>query len=382
MTTAKMDGFNEYWTIEKARRRRLWPTRYKSFLRQHLSLEEIKTRVFRYGFNDNIAIELRQRYFCANNPVIYPVSEESLKTRLENLGADTKTFSMATNVKYGLHYMQTYKDVTAITDIHLEEIVVRIKKTFRDDDETSIRYDVYPYHVMNDSVDMVLTQEEFHHLDIATLLMEMVADYRLRKEEILYYSKRQRIDNMYGIVAPDITFRLLDDDALRKKLKECKRKSLSMERMLREVARSWMISTDKYITLVTKTNWDTAWQSVGKDLYRELRTAFKEIDNESMVIMTEHDDIIIECLGYNYTILGEHPWTKDNINIRFFPEIPEITICSNDISTKALVGYIRQAAEFNMEMTEYLKKAQAMYKKMRKRYFKRHATKILTSYSK
>ena len=75
-------------------------------------------------------------------------------------------------------------------------------------------------------------------------------------------------------------------------------------------------------------------------------------------------------------------WTKDNINLLFFPEIPEITICSNDISTKALVGYIRQAAEFNMEMTEYLKKAQAMYKKMRKRYFKRHATKILTSYSK
>ena len=93
MTTAKMDDFNEYWTTEKARRRRLWPARYKSFLRQHLSQEEIKARVFRYGFNDNIAIELRQRHFCANNPIIYPGSEESLKTRLENLTPGRKIIS-------------------------------------------------------------------------------------------------------------------------------------------------------------------------------------------------------------------------------------------------------------------------------------------------
>ena len=109
--------------------------------------------------------------------------------------------------------MQTYKDVEETTEIHLEEIVVCIKKTYRDDDETTIRYDINPYDVINNEAHMVFSQEDFLCLNIATLLMEMVADYKLRKNELFYYRKRLRIDNMYGIVAPDITYKLLDDEA-------------------------------------------------------------------------------------------------------------------------------------------------------------------------
>ncbi len=370
-----MEDFNAYWATESARRRKLWPARYKSFLRRHLSLEEIKTRVFNHGVNGKMPMELRQRHVCDSNPLVSLVdnrlfSEERLKRRLESIGVDTESFSLTTNVKYGLHYLQTYKDVEETTEIHLEEIVVCIKKTYRDDDETTIRYDINPYDVINNEAHMVFSQEDFLCLNIATLLMEMVADYKLRKNELFYYRKRLRIDNMYGIVAPDITYKLLDDEALRKLLKECKRNSFSMERMLGEVARPWMTATEKYITLVTEANRDMAWCTIDMDLCRELTSVFKEMDNESLVIMTEHHDIIIECLGHTYTLLGKHPWTKDSVNIQFFSDIPEITIHFDSICTKALVEYVRQATGFNKDMTEYLKKAQAMYKRIRKRYFK------------
>ena len=103
-----MEDFNAYWTIESARRRKLWPARYKSFLRRHLSLEEIKTRVFNHGVNGKMPMELRQRHVCDSNPLVSLVdnrlfSEERLKRRLESIGVDTETFSLTTNVKYGLH---------------------------------------------------------------------------------------------------------------------------------------------------------------------------------------------------------------------------------------------------------------------------------------
>ena len=126
-----MNNFNEFWAAESARRRKLWPARYKTILARHLSTEEIKEQVFVHCSNSVDPYTLHRRHICDSNPIISPnddrlFSEERLRRRLKTLGADTRTLSIKTDVEYRNCY-KTYRDVEEITDIHLEEIIVRIR---------------------------------------------------------------------------------------------------------------------------------------------------------------------------------------------------------------------------------------------------------------
>ena len=125
-----MEDFNAYWTIEKTRRRKRWPARYKTILKAHLSPEEIKERV--YNLREHPSV-LSQRHICDCNPIISPednrqFSEERLRERLESLGADTKIFSMNINVSAKsqnkrVHVAgRTYNYVREVVDIHFGEI--------------------------------------------------------------------------------------------------------------------------------------------------------------------------------------------------------------------------------------------------------------------
>ena len=361
-----MKNFNEFWTAENARRRKLWPARYKSILAKHLSTEDIKKQVFDDGPNTVSPDVLYRRHICNSNPFISSdgnssFSEERLKRRLEALGADTRTLSIKTDVSYSVHYKQTYKDVKEITDIYLEEIVVCIKKCYRDDKEDSSYYLVYPYRGrMKHSYIMECNQNEFNHLDIATLIMEMVADHNLRKEEFLYYCKRQRVDNMCGIVADDITFKLLDDGKLKEKVKRCIEKGFGEERMFREVARSWLIATKKYITLVTEADHDTLWPEYG-----QVRSAIKEIDKGGLAFLTRSQDLIVDMKGNTCHLENLYCWEGKRILFHFFSDFPNFTIEFRGICTKALVGYLRQAVGFNQSMIEYLRKAREWFRQMK-----------------
>ena len=361
-----MINFNEFWDAESVRRRKLWPARYKSILARHLSTEDIKKQVFSEGPNNVSPSVLHRRHICDSNPFISSddnssFSEERLRRRLEALGADTRTLSIKTDVRYSAHYKQTYKDVKEIADIHLEEIVVRIKKCYRDDKKDSSDYLVFPYiGRMKHCDNMEYDQDGFNHLDTATLLMEMVADYNLRKEEFLYYSKRQRMDNMCGIVADDITFKLLDDEKLKEKVKRCIEKRFDEERMFREVARSWLIATKKYITLVTEAEHDAMYPK-----YNQVRSAVKEIDKDSLVFLTERNDLIVDLQGNTCRLEDPYGWKGKKISFHFFSDFPCLTIEFRGVSTKALIGYLRQAAGFNKSMMEYLRKARKWYRQLK-----------------
>ena len=99
-----MNNFNEFWAAESARRRKLWPARYKTILAKHLSVEETKELVFDDGPNNVNPIVLHRRHDCDSNPFVNPdddwlFSEERLRRRLKTLGADTRTLSIKTDVE-------------------------------------------------------------------------------------------------------------------------------------------------------------------------------------------------------------------------------------------------------------------------------------------
>ncbi len=373
-----MHHFNEFWAAESARRRKLWPARYKTILAKHLSTEMVKNKVFDYLHKGADPLSLNRRHVCDSNPIVSSddkrmFSEEMLKKRLEGYGVDLSSFSMTVTVNEKYRIMHQYKEVEEVVQIHLDDAVVRIIKNYRIDKEESLHYYVFPYSGMGDlsSFYIGLSPKEFYHLDTATLLMEMAADKSLRNEEYLYYRKRLRVDNMHGIVVEDISFKLWDDKKLKEKLEGYKKKKYSEKRMLGEVVRQWKIETRKYITLVTEVNRDQIWSDLhianrkGKgshsDCCNELRSEIKKIDNDSMVFMTEYGNVVIDCLGNTYTVSEEYCYSGDNFDIQFFPEFPELTIQFKGVCTKAIVGYIRQAVKFNKSLTEYLKKARAWY---------------------
>ena len=363
-----MEDFNAYWATESARRRKRWPSRYKTILKAHLSPEEIKERV--YGLREHPSV-LSQRHICDSNPIISPednqhFSEESLRERLESFGADTKTFSMTINVSAKspnkpAHVVgRTYNYVREVVDIHFGEIAVRIKYCYRDNQKDFPNYYVYPYIGMDIRDCIELGKEQFRLLDTAMLLIELEADNSLRKEELLYYLKKQRIDNMSGTVAEDITFKLLDDEKLKEKVKNCLEKNFDEERMFREVARPWLIATKKYITLVTEANRDTMWP-----ICDQVKSAIKEIDKGSLVFLTESNDLVIDMKGNTCCLEDLYGWKRKKITFHFFSDFPRLTIEFRGICTKALVGYLRQAAGFNKSMIDYLKKARSWYRQFK-----------------
>ena len=382
-----MHNFNEFWTAESARRRKLWPARYKSILAKHLSTEKIKQWVFDYQRNGAHPISLNRRHVCKSNPIISSddnrmFSEERLKEQLERYGADLSSFSMTVTVNETYRNMHKYKEVEEVVQIHLEDAVVRITKSYRSDRERENCFNVYPYQ----GVCIPLSQEGFYHLDTAMLLMEVVADINLRNEEYLYYRKRLRVDNMHGIAAEDISFKLWDDKKLKEKLEGYKKKKYTEKRMLGEVTRQWKIETKKYITLVTEVNRDQIWSGLyianrnGKgshsDCCNELRSEIKKIDNNSMVFMTESGNVVIDCLGNTYTVSEEYCYSGNNYNIQFFSEFPGLTIQFKGVCTKAIVGYIRQAMKFNKSLTDYLKKARAWYRSTKEEDVKDYSVKM------
>ena len=383
-----MYNFNEFWAAESARRRKLWPARYKTILAKHLPMEMLEKWVFDYQRNGADAISLTRRHVCGSNPIVSSddkrmFSEEKLKKRLELDGVNLSTFSMTVTVSEKYRNMHKYKEVVEKVQIQLEDAVVHITKSYRSDREDSLHYHLFPYPGM----DFVLTPKGFSHFDTATLLLEMAADKSLRNEEYLYYLKRLRIDNMHGIVADEISFKIWDDKKLKEKLEAYKKKGYNETRMLKEVARQWMIATKKYITLVTEVNRDIIWRNLAaanrkgngshSDCCNELRSEIKKIDNDSIVFMTEYGDVIIDCLGNTYTVSEEYCCSGDNYNLQLFHEFPELTLQFKGVCTNAVVGYIRQAVNFNKSMAEYLKKARAWYGTAKKEDMEKYATDIV-----
>ena len=212
-----METFKKYWEEEVAKRKKRWPSRFKSYTQQHLSHEEIRSRTFTLDINERLIKQIKASHECYKNPLLTldgdGFSEHRLRDALISLGADLSTFSMTITEKEKNGQRDTHADIS------LGRVTLRIDKTSY---VHLNKYQIIPclqlaigssfWQLVNSS--FTLGENEFVHVNIATLLMEMAADYELRGDEFIYHSKRLKLFKMDAVIADDITFDLPDEEKL------------------------------------------------------------------------------------------------------------------------------------------------------------------------
>ena len=97
------------------------------------------------------------------------------------------------------------------------------------------------------------TEQEFYFLDLATLLMDLAFEYRLRQEEIAYHAKQLRILAMEVAVVDEehIPLEPIDDATIESIIAECHSKGLDGDNTFKAIVRPWMDAISDYLRHMT-----------------------------------------------------------------------------------------------------------------------------------
>lgn len=236
--------FNEYWKAKAAKRRKAWTAVAKRFAEKHTQLEEIRKKVYlpldydyRFSFEDykvghfveqNPIAEWKQMQFC--------FSESGLRDALEAEGADLTSFTMQVSREsivgveapcpqnrweaYSSNMISKVYDNERAHHAWLKRVygictdVETVSLTYGEVTMTIKRYSKegipFGYYELNPcelltKAAMMMQETDFNILNVATLLMEIDATWKLRQEELNFYAKKLRLRTMEAAVADDKT---------------------------------------------------------------------------------------------------------------------------------------------------------------------------------
>lgn len=404
--------FNEYWKAKAAKRRKAWAAVAKRFADEHAQLEEIRKKVYlpldydyRFSFEDykvghfveqNPIAEWKQMQFC--------FSESGLRGALEAEGADLTSFTMLvsresivgveapcpqnrweaysayrTSKVYdneSAHHawlMRVYGICTDVETVSLTygEVTMTIKRYSRQDIPFGY-YELNPCEQLTKAA-MMLQETDFNMLNVATLLMEMDATWKLRQEELNYYAKKLRLRTMEAVVADDsIDFTLWDDRKLAKKVEEYIAKGYTINQVIDQVLRPYKTAVKKYFCIATEqsimTQNDTLHDfihCINKESWVEnrLRPLLEEAGMQDVdVSLTKHTTVLTKQ-GYSCCIKNRDSWQDGG----FSPNTGYDNF-SIDISTStpmsAVVNFLGHMPTINHRADEYIVKALHIYDKL------------------
>jgi hypothetical protein len=98
-----------------------------------------------------------------------------------------------------------------------------------------------------------LTEQEFYFLDLATLLMDLALEYRLRQEEIAYHAKQMRIHTMETALLDEEQIPLdpIDDATIESIIAECGNKGIDSGNTFKAIVQPWMDAISNYFVLMS-----------------------------------------------------------------------------------------------------------------------------------
>ena len=220
-----MKDFKKYWDKKAQKQRKTWESKLARRREHHTPVEEIQQDVFK-PFNrrpkfDEFFADLRQSHYITKNPLTewqsgnIRFSEDALCEAILQRGGHLDEFRM--KKEHAVTDKGHYTDLDTFTLTY--GAATMIIKRFSTKDVPFGYYEVTPCTRFDDNCPMRMEETGFYTLDIASLLMEMDGECRLREEEFKYYAKELRLASVEGAVADDIEFKLCDDSQIPAKVK-------------------------------------------------------------------------------------------------------------------------------------------------------------------
>ena len=383
-------SFNDYWKAKAAKRRKAWAAKAKHFAEKHMPLEDIRSKLFFSYVKREELLSLWNEHRTDQNPIArwdsnmhFSFSEQGLREAMQAAGADVSSLTMTigkTNIvgqqpheiTHGgmlnlasnrRDLYEKYTNLETCTISYREVKMVIYRYTYQQ--QPFALYEFVPCLQLSISISR-LEETSFSTLNIATLLMEIAAEYELRQEELNYHAKKLKLRTMKAIVAGDkIEYTLWDDKKLAKKVKEYKAKGYPRRHVEDLVLRPYKTAVKKYFNaaidrsqgdeVVTLSDFD--YYSSNRDYFfeQELRPQL-EAALEGVAIKMEGEStktITITYQGYSCSLCSSFKYSPA---IQMIPDMDYKPCVDYDRFTinlpmttplSAIVEFVRQMPAVN-----------------------------------
>lgn len=256
------------------KRRDAFGERYNAYIGRGYDLDEIKRDVNEKLECKYLRFYLGESYKFKNepNPIVsfsdgkLQFTEQGLRAALKKKGADPELLKMDTveipfedDVYYASLYFKRKDVMKQVCTITYDCIQMEIKRTYVKGSPFS-HYTIIPAKEMWVNCNVIfenelfnLTEQEFYFLDLATLLMDLALEYRLRQEEIAYHAKQMRIHTMETALLDEeqIPLEPIDDAAIESIIAECGNKGIDSGNTFKAIVQPWMDAISNYFVLMS-----------------------------------------------------------------------------------------------------------------------------------
>jgi hypothetical protein len=256
------------------KRRDAFEERYNAYIGRGYDLDEIKREVNKRLECKYLRFYLGESYKFKNepNPIVsfsdgkLQFTEQGLRAALKKKGADPELLKMDTaeipfedDVYNNSLYFKRKDVMKQVCTITYDCIQMEIKRTYVKGSPFS-HYTIIPAKEMWVNCNVIfesnlfnLTEQEFYFLDLATLLMDLALEYRLRQEEIAYHAKQMRIHTMETALLDEEQIPLdpIDDAAIESIIAECGNKGIDSGNTFKAIVQPWMDAISNYFVLMS-----------------------------------------------------------------------------------------------------------------------------------
>ena len=406
-------SFIDYWKDKAAKQRKVWAATARRFADEHAQMEEIRKKVYiPLDYNNTFSFDgYKEDHLVEQNPIVKwdqmkcHFTENGLRDAMATEGADLANLTMLVSREsivgveapcpqnrweefyitskvrnyeniYHAWLKRVYGRCTDVETVSLTygEVTMTIKRYSKEGTPFGY-YELNPCEQLTKAA-MMLQETDFNMLNVATLLMEMEATWKLRQEELNYYAKKLRLRTMEAAVATDeIEFTLWDDKKLAKKVEEYIAKEYTINEVMEHLLRPYKAALNKYFdAAVERSLRDEVPTLRNFDYYRfnsdnffeqELRPLLEaELDGVELEIKGKIDKTItITYQGCQCCLESSSSWS----GIRLTPHVGyEKYTITLPLSTplSAIGGFVRQMPTINHRTDEYIVKALQIYDKL------------------
>ena len=387
--------FNEYWKEKAQKRRKSWAAKAKRFAERHMQLAAIRSEVVYSHMDRREVLSLLDEHRTVQNPIArwdpnmhFSFSEQGLREAMQAGGADVSSLTMTVNKKtiigqqpheiaYGdmldlasnrRDLYEKYTDLETCTITNREVTMVIYRYTYLQ--QPFALYEFVSCKQLSFS-NLRLEETSFSTLNIATLLMEMAAEYELRNEELNYHAKKLRLRTMDAALTDDISFELWDDKKLEKKVAEYIDKDYPVEKIIEQVLRPWKQAITKYFRDITEQELHNPTEKFDESDLEDLnfrnnvlQPYFNKHGLQEVKVWKTNErrsDIRIEYQGYQLK------YTDD---VFFYPNAHYPIYCTNQVPRyssmqgtplRALADYLRKMPEITRKTDEVVIKVMHLY---------------------